>query len=329
MIFHSAAKDVLFILPFLLFCQSSSGSGGDVVQNLVTAHRKDNASSKLTINSDKQSIRHKPNFEHLLEDAQLNLGFWHALVASFSVIIVSELGDKTFFIAAILAMRHSRLAVFLGAAFALFFMTILSVFLGWITQIIPRSVTYYVSTALFAIFGLKMLKEGWQMSPSEGQEEFEEAQEEVRKREDQIAKIEAESLLTSVQITDTPKISSSNNNNTSTGPNFLKTRRSSATFRLILRFLGAIFLESFTLTFLAEWGDRSQLTTIVLASRENVVGVTLGGFIGHALCTGLAVIGGRFVAQKISVRTVTIIGGVVFILFALSALVFTPEETTL
>ncbi|KAK6043364.1 hypothetical protein COOONC_19131 [Cooperia oncophora] len=44
-------------------------------------------------------------------------------------------------------------------------------------------VTYYVSTALFALFGLKMLHEGYHMSASEGQEEFEEAQAEVAKRE--------------------------------------------------------------------------------------------------------------------------------------------------
>lgn len=29
----------------------------------------------------------------------------------------------------------------------------------------------------------------------------------------------------------------------------------------------------------------------------------MGAVIGHALCTGLAVIGGRMIAQKISVRT--------------------------
>lgn len=29
-----------------------------------------------------------------------------------------------------------------------------------------------------------------------------------------------------------------------------------------------IFLQAFTLTFLAEWGDRSQLTTIILGARE-------------------------------------------------------------
>ena len=33
------------------------------------------------------------------------------------------------------------------------------------------------------------------------------------------------------------------------------------------------------------------------------MGVILGGCIGHALCTGLAVIAGRVVASKISART--------------------------
>jgi putative Ca2+/H+ antiporter (TMEM165/GDT1 family) len=65
-------------------------------------------------------------------------------------------------------------------------MFLFTVVFGWAATIIPRAYTYYISTALFAIFGLKMLKEGYYMSPNEAQEEFEEVQLDLRKREDEV-----------------------------------------------------------------------------------------------------------------------------------------------
>jgi len=56
------------------------------------------------------------------------------------------------------------------------------------------------------------------------------------------------------------------------------------------------------------------------------MGVIIGGTLGHAICTGIAVLGGRIVAQKISVRTVTLIGGVVFLVFALSAFLLPAHD---
>lgn len=70
-------------------------------------------------------------------------------------------------------------------------------------------------------------------------------------------------------------------------------------FKVLFR----IFVQAFTMTFVAEWGDRSQITTIILSARENLWGVITGGVIGHAICTGIGVLGGRMIAQKISVRT--------------------------
>ena len=57
---------------------------------------------------------------------QGNAGFMHAFIATLSVIVVSELGDKTFFISAIMAMRHSRIVVFAGAMAALSLMHVMS-----------------------------------------------------------------------------------------------------------------------------------------------------------------------------------------------------------
>ena len=60
------------------------------------------------------------------ESNSLDAGFTHAFIASFSVIVVSEIADKTFFIAAIMAMKHPRIVVFTGAITALAVMTVLS-----------------------------------------------------------------------------------------------------------------------------------------------------------------------------------------------------------
>ncbi|KAM6150391.1 putative divalent cation/proton antiporter TMEM165 isoform 2-T2 [Erethizon dorsatum] len=234
---------------------------------------------------------------------QTNLGFIHAFVAAISVIIVSELGDKTFFIAAIMAMRYNRLTVLAGAMLALALMTCLSVLFGYATTVIPRVYTYYVSTALFAIFGIRMLREGLKMSPDEGQEELEEVQAELKKKDEEFQRTK---LLN--------------------GPGDVEAGASTIPQKKWLHFISPIFVQALTLTFLAEWGDRSQLTTIVLAAREDPYGVAVGGTVGHCLCTGLAVIGGRMIAQKISVRTVTIIGGIVFLAFAFSALFISPDS---
>lgn len=64
-----------------------------------------------------------------------------------------------------------------------------AVLFGYATTIIPRIYTYYVSTALFAIFGVRMLREGLRMSPDEGQEELEEVQAEIKKKDEEVSKI--------------------------------------------------------------------------------------------------------------------------------------------
>lgn len=61
-----------------------------------------------------------------------------------------------------------------------------TVLFGYATTVIPRIYTYYVSTALFAIFGVRMLREGLRMSPDEGQEELEEVQAEIKKKDEEV-----------------------------------------------------------------------------------------------------------------------------------------------
>ena len=66
--------------------------------------------------------------------------------------------------------------------------------------------------------------------------------------------------------------------------------------------LSPAWVQTFIMTFLGEWGDRSQIATIAMAAGQDYWYVTIGAISGHAICTGIAVIGGRMLASRISVR---------------------------
>ncbi|WCJ38840.1 GDT1-like protein 3 [Euphorbia peplus] len=213
------------------------------------------------------------------------LGVFDAFIASFSMILVSEIGDETFIIAALMAMRHPKSIVLSGALSALFVMTVLSTGLGRIVpNLISRKHTNSAATVLYAFFGLRLLYIAWRSDSKASQKkEMEEVEEK------------------------------------------LESGQGKTTFRRFFsRFCTPIFLESFILTFLAEWGDRSQIATIALATHKNAIGVAIGACIGHTICTSVAVVGGSMLASRISQGTVATIGGLLFLGFSLSSYFYPP-----
>ena len=68
-----------------------------------------------------------PSAAHAASMASVADSAW---AQALSLIFVSELGDKTFFIAALLAARASKLLTFAGCAGALALMTAISVVIG-------------------------------------------------------------------------------------------------------------------------------------------------------------------------------------------------------
>merc|ERR1712178_136840 len=81
-----------------------------------------------------------------------------SLLQSLSMTILSEIGDKTFFIAAVMAMRYSRTKVFLGAFLAMLGMMLVSVGVGvGLEKVVERKWTQRVAVGLFFSFGAHML----------------------------------------------------------------------------------------------------------------------------------------------------------------------------
>ena len=251
------------------------------------------------------------------------------LMQSFAMIIASEIGDKTFLIAAILAMRHPRGVVFAGAFGSLVVMSCLSAAMGHLLPtLIPRRWTQVAAAILFLVFGLKMLHEGKSMRAGS-----EQIQEELKEVEEEIEVEEAEHDGTGARGQNGEAIpleameegGRTEEHNGNVGHNFRPRRTALANLsegarNFFALLLGPVFVQAFILTFLGEWGDRSQIATIALAAAhvrvldlslflsyilttyQNVYVVAFGTVVGHACCTALAVIGGRWLSTKISVK---------------------------
>ena len=201
-----------------------------------------------------------------------------AFGSSLTAITLAELGDKTFFMALILAVRHRGRWVFLGAFAALTAVTLISLALGYgLRELLPPTVVPWLAAALFLGFGLKLLFDAQGMAADAATEAA-----------------EAEEAINAAE-TSQP-----------------------------LNTAWAVIWEAFVLVFVAELGDRTQFTTIFMATAPAQVfsftGLLAGTLLGHALVTWLAVGAGKWIGQRVNERLLYRLSGGLFLVFGLAAL---------
>ena len=201
-------------------------------------------------------------------------------------------------------MRHPRLTIFSGSLLALAVMSLLSSLLGTILpSFLPRRYTTAAAALLFFVFGFRMIQEGLAMEAGEkGREKMEEEMREVQK---EVEEAEEEAMpggansyplrdleegrsaspgpatLDGTAPTGSRSSSPANTPAARRATALPSKRRSSVSLpsreaataslkegakNLVSLFFSPIFIQAFVLTFLAEWGDRSQITTIALAA---------------------------------------------------------------
>mmetsp|Transcript_14295 Transcript_14295/g.57650 ORF Transcript_14295/g.57650 Transcript_14295/m.57650 type:complete len:322 (-) Transcript_14295:2613-3578(-) len=207
--------------------------------------------------------------------------------ASFVLILASEIGDKTFFISALLAMKYSRAIVFIGSVLALGLMTVISVLIGQVFHALPTTLNSaipfddYAAVALLLFFGYQNIRDALS-----GEEEGEDG--ELKDAEEFVKEAESEGTVWWRALTSTGGL--------------------------------RLLLQTFSLVFVAEWGDKSMIATIALAAAKSPLGVVFGGIVGHIVATMIAVLGGFFLGKYVSERNARLIGGVLFLVFALLTL---------
>jgi putative Ca2+/H+ antiporter (TMEM165/GDT1 family) len=250
----------------------------------------------------------------------------HSYLLSLTMILFSEVGDKTFLIAALMAMKHDRLLVFSAAFSALIAMTILSAVLGHaVPTLVPKRFTNFLAAGLFLVFGARMMREGLAMQPGEGvgaemqevEMELEEkealAREQGRRRssvspyslEMGMGRGSSRKTRPASRLPSPPRSPSSSPEGIRSPPRSNMQSVLAGLNNLLSLLLSPAWVQTFVMTFLGEWGDRSQIATIAMAAGQDYWWVTGGAVSGHAVCTGVAVIGGRAIAGKVSLRVGT------------------------
>lgn len=81
------------------------------------------------------------------------------------------------------------------------------------------------------------------------------------------------------------------------------------------------FISGFTMIFLSEWGDKTQIASALFATEYNPWMVFLGVMAALLILSIMAVYLGRFLAGKIDRRVITKVAGVVFLLIGLSFII--------
>lgn len=230
-----------------------------------------------------------------------------SFVLAISMILVSEIGDKTFLIAALMAMKNNRYIVFAASISSLAIMTVLSGIFGQaFTSFLPDTLVSIVASVLFFAFGAKILKEGSEMDSNTGvDEELQEVEEE----------------LATTKMNESYNLAE-NGGSLGTFYNANKFKNFTEVVKVnVNKVFSPLYVQVFVMVFLGELGDRSQISTIVMAGSGNFWSVIFGSIIGHACCTAVAVIFGVLLASRIKMKTVTLVGGVLFLIFGLVYLV--------
>ncbi len=217
-------------------------------------------------------------------------GFLDSFLSGFGLIFVSEVGDKTFFLTILYAMEHTLSETILITSAAMCSLNFVSLSIGFLLPLfLYRNIIDWIGIVIFLVFGIMMLHEALSEEKNESLvNDLEDLQKELE-HEKEIEDIENKKKDAELK----EPLNSKNRK--------IFTSRWAYVSGLII----------------AEMGDKSQISAIVLGAINNFYGVLLGTTLAFILCIVLSSITGKELSAKLTHKQLTILGGSMFLLFAL------------
>lgn len=204
--------------------------------------------------------------------------FISSIYQSFAIIFLSEIADRTFILILIFAAKLNWLPLLITSCLALGTMNILAIAVGYLVpMLVVKSIVNWIGFACFLSFGLYSIYDSFHMESETVADKLSEY-----KKDDDLNYKDIET------------------NNES--------RKERGVFQ--------VCLELFIALTLSEMGDKSQITTVAIAALYNIYGVLIGTCLAYFCTILIAIICGHFLSKYVSEKQMTLIGGIIFLIFA-------------
>lgn len=216
------------------------------------------------------------------------------LGTSFGLVLLSEIGDKTFLFIAVYATRMAWPRLMLISCIAMFTMHVSGVLVGGTFQrFVPALYLKIVSSVMFLVFGISFIKEAYYEEDDEENLDgkYKEVENEVRTNEKQELKEKDGKKTDDGRCDVHEKVG------------------------LIASILMNHAVRVILMIITEEIGDRSQITAIALAATYDFWIITLGGILGHFVAVCIAITLGKVIAHYLNEKMMNYVGGLCFLSF--------------
>ena len=229
-------------------------------------------------------------YEKKYHNDYLTEDFWQWFYGGLSLVFIAGFGDKTYFLNMIYVSMNSFWEAFAVSLIVSEFMNIISICLGAILPyFINRDALDWIAILVFCIFGICLIVQGLQLKSKKllqqvnNNDEKKENENEVENDENNNVKIK--NIYFEEEIEDDLTVFNS-------------------WWKYCIAFI------------IGELGDKSQIATIVITSKYNLSGIFCGTSLAQFLLVTTAVLIGKSVAGLLTNKQISIISGIVFLLFA-------------
>lgn len=238
--------------------------------------------------------------------------FWPGFYAGFTIVLVTGLGDKLFFLNMIYASMNSFFQSFWIILAISEIMNLVNISLGHLLKkYLNISILQYIAIAIFIILGVCLIIKGMRMPERRLIQNYEE---------------ERQLLINNQKNQENKENDKEEDNNNINNYQQIEVLEKENNDREMPIGVFDSWWKYFITYFFASIGEKSQIASILLVTKYNYISIFNGSAIAIIFLVFIAMIFGKSISRLLTNKQISIICGILFLLYAIVFFIDTKGE---